>query len=91
MGLIHRLEGSEKPPVAAHLFMAALGEYKRGAVTKAQIVDKLKLSPSEAGQLQSYLTNLDADAIDRQLIHDVLLLLSGGLYTVAQAKTRLGV
>ena len=91
MGLLQRLEGSEKPKLSPHEFMAGLAEYKRGAVTKAQIVAAFGLSAAEEIQLQNYLDNLDADTINRALIHDVLFLLEGGHYTVAQAKTRLGV
>ncbi len=91
MGLIHRLEGSESPKVPVHQFMAALGEYKRGAASQAQIVAAFNLSEAEETQLEVYLSNLDTDAINRQLIHDVLLLLERGHYTVGQAKERLGV
>jgi len=91
MGLLQRLEGSQSPKLSPHEFMAGLAEYKRGAVTKAQLVAAFGLSSAEATQLQNYLDQLDGDVIDRQLIHDVLFLLEGGHYTVAQAKTRLGV
>jgi hypothetical protein len=71
--------------------MAALAEYKRGAVTGQNIVDAFNLSGSEATQLNTWLTNLDTDAINRQLIHDVLLLGEGEYYSKAQVQSRLGV
>lgn len=71
--------------------MAALGEYKRGSVTANQIVDGLNLNATEATNLNEWLAGLDNDTIDRQLIHDVLLLLEAQLYTIAKAKTRLGI
>lgn len=82
-------EGQEK--IAVHQFMAALAEYKRGAATKANIVNAFNLTTAEAVQLQQFLNNLDASMIDRSLIHDVLLLGEAGLYNETQVRTRLSV
>jgi hypothetical protein len=87
--LIDPAEGEEKLPV--HQFMAGLAEYKRGAITGPQLVEAFNLSGAEATQLQNFLDNLDGDAIDRALIHDVLLLGETGLYSAAQVVSRLGV
>ena len=93
MSLLSRLvdpqPGEEK--IACHQFMAALAEYRRGAVSPAQIVAAFNLDASETTQLQNWLDNLDADTINRQLIHDVLLLGEVGLYTQSQVAGRLGV
>lgn len=93
MSLLTRLIGTntsgDKLPV--HQFMAGLAEYKRGAVTKAQIVAAFDLSADEATALDEWLTNLDADTIDRALIHDVLMLAEEDRYTIAQVKARLGI
>jgi hypothetical protein len=86
--LIDPLEGEEKLPV--HQFMAALAEYKRGAVTGAQVVSAFNLSGSEATALQEFLTNLDSDAINRAMIHDILMLGEDGQYPIATVRTRLG-
>lgn len=93
MTLLTRLLGSnpaeDKLPV--HEFMAALAEYKRGAVTGPQVVTAFGLSAQEATAPQTFLNNLDGNSIDRAMIHDVLLLGEGGYYTEAQVKARLGV
>jgi len=81
--------GEEKIP--AHQFMAALAEYKRGAITGQQVVGAFDLSGAEATSLQSWLANLDTDVINRQLIHDVLLLGEAGLYPMPMVQNRLGV
>jgi hypothetical protein len=91
MAILQRIKGAEKPKICSHDIMAALAEYKRGAVTAAQIVAAFDLTPAEATNLDQWLTNLDTDVINRQLIHDVLMLLEGDYYTVAIAKTRLGI
>lgn len=83
------LKGEDKLPV--HQFMAALAEYKRGAITKQNVVDAFELSTEEATQLQNFLDNLDSETINRGMIHDILLLGETGLYTKAQVKNRLGV
>jgi len=87
--LVAPLEDEEKLPV--HQFMAALAEYKRGAVTGAQLATAFDLTPEEATALQNFLSNLDSDTINRALIHDVLMLGEYGLYTLNQVKSRLGV
>jgi hypothetical protein len=91
MPLLDRLLGTEEPKLPVHEFMAALAEYKRGAVSKAQIVSAFDLSAGEATALDAYLSALDADTIDRTLIHDVLMLGEGEYYTKAQVQSRLGV
>ena len=91
MALLDRLLGTEEPKLPVHEFMAGLAEYKRGAITGAQVVSAFNLSGTEATQLQGFLDNLDGDTISRELIHDVLLLGEGGYYTKTQVKNRLGV
>lgn len=85
MTLLDRLEGTEEPKIAVHQFMAALGEYKRGAITGPQVVTAFNLSPIEATALDDWLSNLDTNKINRAKIHDVLLLLEDGLYAQAKA------
>ena len=91
MALLDRIIGTEEPKIPVHQFMAALAEYKRGAVTGAQVVAAFDLSTEETAALDTWLSNLDTDAINRDLIHDVLLLAEDGLYTKATVITRLGV
>ena len=90
MSLLDRLLGTEEPNLSIHAFMAAMAEYKRGAVTGQQVVDVFALSPQEATHLQEFLDNLDSDAINRAVIHDVLLLGGDGLYPKTMVKNRLG-
>lgn len=90
MGLLQRLLGTEEPKLAVHQFMAGLAEFKRGAVTKQNIIDAFGLSVDESNQLQTFLDNIDTDVISRDLIHDVLLLGETGKYTENQVKSRLG-
>jgi hypothetical protein len=87
--LIAPLENEEKLPI--HEFMAALAEYKRGVVTKQNIITAFGLNTAEANALQDFLTNLDSSSINRSLIHDVLLLGEGGHYTKTQIKNRLNI
>lgn len=91
MALLDRLIGTEEPKLPVHQFMAALAEYKRAAITGPQIVSAFDLSAGEATSLQDFLDNLDSVAIDRSMIHDVLLLAEAGYYTKAQVQARLGV
>jgi len=91
MSLLDRLLGTEDPSLPVHQFMAALGEYKRGAVTKTDVVNAFSLSAGEATSLQSFLNELDASMIDRSKIHDVLLLGEANLYTKTKVKAELGI
>jgi hypothetical protein len=75
-----------------HQFMAGIAEFERGAVNQAQFATAFDLDAGEEAQLVTWYTGVylvDPD-IDRQVLHDVLLLAEGGQYTNAQAKTRLG-
>jgi len=87
--LIEPAVGEEKIPV--HQFMAALAEYKRGAVTGAQVVSAFGLSAQETTALQSFLNNLDGNSINRAMLHDVLMLAEAGLYPLSKVRSRLGV
>lgn len=95
MSLLTRLTqpqaGEERLPV--HEFMASLAEFKRGApgVNATSIGDAFGLSQAERNQLNNFISNLNANTIDRALIHDVLLLGVGKFYTVNQCASRLGV
>lgn len=93
MALLDRLQGGSETEakIPVHAFMAALAEYKRGSVTGAQIISAFNLSAGEQSSLQEFLDNLDSTTIDRAKIHDVLILLEGEFYTIAKAKTELGI
>lgn len=93
MSLLTRLISPSDPEdkLPVHTFMAALAEYKRGAITGQQVIDAFELSGTEATSLQKFLDNLDGDSINRALIHDILLLGEAGHYTESQAKARLGI
>lgn len=90
--LIAPLEGEEKIPV--HQFLAALAELVRGApgVTTPALASAFNLSPTEQTSLLDFVTEMQAAniALQRQKIHDVLLLGEGGQYTVNQVMVRLG-
>lgn len=93
--LIAPLAGEAKLP--AHQFMAALAELKRGApgVTQAAIATAFNLSAAEQTSLATFVSNMQSGVppfpLSREQIHDVLMLGEMGIYTVAQAKSRLGV
>ncbi len=92
MSLLTRLidphpNNEERLPV--HQFMAALAEYKRGAITGTQVASAFNLSAGETTALQEFLDNLDTSTIDRAKIHDVLMLGSYGLYTITKVRTEL--
>lgn len=91
MSLLDRLLNLEDPKIPVHQFSAAMGEYKRGAVTGGQVAAAFDLTAEEITQLQNWLANVDADTINRTMVHDVLLLGEVGLYTKQQVKDRLGV
>jgi len=89
MSLLGRLSGREENKIAVHTFMALLAEYKRGAITAQQAINALELSAGEVTQVQALITRIDANQVDRAMIHDVLLLLETGLYTEILAQNRL--
>lgn len=89
--LVAPLPGEDKLPV--HQFMASLAELKRGApgVTQGSIATSFNLSASEQTQLANFVTQQTSGAINREMIHDVLMLGELGAYTVQQCLNRLGV
>lgn len=93
MSLLSRLvdpaPGEDQIPV--HQFMAALAELKRAApgVTIASIVTAFSLSAGEQTELEGLVNSAYLDKIDRQLIHDVLLLGEGGQYSLSACQSRL--
>lgn len=89
MGLLDRLAGSEEPKIAVHTFMALLAEFKRGHITGQQAIQYLELSDSEVQEAQALIARINAGAVDRADIHDVLLLLETGAYTKSIAQNRL--
>ncbi len=100
MTLLDRLLGLQPDPetrIPVHEFMAGVSEYKRGAVTRAQVKTAFNLSVDEGTQLDVWLDNFDADTLNRALVHDVLLLGSGRdennvpFYPKATVRTRLNV
>jgi hypothetical protein len=90
MALIDRVLGQEEPKLPVHQFMAALAEYKRGAITGAQVVSAFNLSQAETTQLQSFLSRLDSNNLSREMIHDILMLGEYGLYNRSFVLSRLG-
>ncbi len=91
--------GGKDFKISIHGFMAALGELKRGQVTKAQVVAAFDLDASAETDLDALiakvqgLPNNQARENFRMELHDVLLLAEGDLaYTTRAAlRTRLGV
>lgn len=90
MSLLDRLLSKEDPNLAVHQFTAAVAEYKRGAITGQQVIDAFDLSAAEAISLQEFLDNMDAATIDREKVHDVLLLGVMDHYTKIKVKIELG-
>lgn len=93
MGLLTRLvdpqEGEERIPI--HQFMAALAEYGRNApgVNLNSISNAFGLSAQEETALANFIGNLNSNMINRALIHDVLMLGEGHIYTVQNVRDRL--
>lgn len=88
------LEGEEKIP--AHQFVAAIYEFKRGApgVNAARIQQEFNLSAQELAELTAWYTANIAPStppIPRDLLHDILLLVEKGHYSVDQARVRLNI
>ncbi len=91
MALLDRILGTEAPKIPAHQFVAALAEYKRGEVTGAQVATAFGLSQPEIAALGNWLSRLDNNSINREIVDDVLMLGEAGYYTKAQVQNRLGV
>lgn len=93
MSLLSRLvdpqPGEQK--IAVHQFMAAVAELKRGApgVTVQSIGVAFALSPAEEAELAAFVSTFFTDGINRDLIHDVLLLGEDSLYSLEQCSDRL--
>jgi len=95
MSLISRLIGSdsteEKLPV--HQFIASMAEGRRGEATKVQIVTFWNLTSAEEAQMDQIWANLHGTgtkSINREELHDVLMLSERGIRNEAQVMTRLG-
>lgn len=91
MGLCERLQGSEEPKLSVHTFTAAAAEVARGKVGATAAANALGLSAGERVEANTLITLVGNGTLNRPEVHDVLLLLEAGHYTVAQTKTRLGV
>ncbi len=91
MVLLDRLLGNEEPKLPVHQFMAGLAEYKRGApgVTLAALSTALNLSAPEQADLAVIANLFATDVIDRDTIHDVLLLGEIGTYTPQNCLDRI--
>lgn len=93
MSLLTRLvapaEGEAK--LSVHGFMAALAEYKRGApgVTLAAITAAFGILPEEQADLSTVAGLFVSDVIDRDRLHDVLLLGEMQVYSVQACQDRI--
>jgi hypothetical protein len=89
--LVAPLPGEDKLPV--HQFMAALAELYRGApgVTQGSIATAFNLTAGEQTQLANFVSQQSGGAINREMIHDVLMLGELGIYSVQNCLNRLGV
>ena len=98
MALFHRIartEGFVKIPV--HQFSAALREYIRGRVTRAQIIAAFNLAASDLPGLDTFLTRIDGATAAQKIaigsaIDDVCMLAEGRqVYsTETEWNTRVG-
>jgi len=91
MGLYERLKGVEEPKLSVHRFVAAAAEVARGKVSATTAANALGLSQAERTEANTLITLVQNGTLNRPEVHDVLLLLEAGDYSVAQTKTRLGV
>lgn len=90
MGLLTRLVNPpDEQGISSHLFMAALAEFKRGAVTLTQVGDFFNLSAQERTELANFSTQMLGDVITREQVHDVLMLGRSGAYNESTCSTRL--
>ena len=93
MSLLSRLVApqGEEVKIPVHQFMAALAEGKRGApgVDLASISAVFELDAGEQADLATFLLNFYGGIIDREMIHDVLMLGERGIYTVQNCADRL--
>lgn len=91
MALIDRLIGLAEPKIPTHQFMAALGEYKRGApnVTLAAITTAFGILVGEQADLSTVANLLVTDQIDQETLHDVLLLGETGIYDSPTCVSRI--
>jgi len=91
MTLLRRLIGLDTPKIAVHQFMAALAEYKRSApnVTLAAINSAFSLTGQEQTDLATLANLFATDVIDRDTIHDVLLLAEDAIYSEQAAQDRI--
>lgn len=99
MGILEIIAGQEEPPpntrINPHSVCWVLGEFERGRFNRQQAAQKLNLPAQMAVELDAWLRGFprvdpSARPIDRSKLHDVLGMLEQGMYTVAEAKTELG-
>jgi len=89
--LVAPVGSEDKLPV--HQFMAAIAEFRRGApgVTANSIAAAFDLDSSELTALTNwYVGQVLNNNVNREEVHDVLLLGEGGQYTLTQVRNRLG-
>jgi hypothetical protein len=89
MLILDRLIGNQKPKIPIHGFMALLSEYKRGQITKNEIVSILNLNNIEQNELKNFFN--DVNNINRDMLHDVLILGELGYYTKDKIIDRLNI
>lgn len=92
MGLLSRLvqPADNEEKISIHAFMAAVAEYARGEVDPGFFLAKFGVAAGkENGTLTDLLFNVDSGKIDRNVIHDVLLLGESGIYTLKRVEQRL--
>jgi len=97
MSLVTRLvspdqqAGEIKLPV--HQFTMAIAEYKRGALSGANLVSKFELDAAETTTLQQWQTVLDASGEPaagwRSQLEDIFGLGETGHYSMAEVEARL--
>jgi hypothetical protein len=103
MGFLEIVAGTEPVPagvkgINAHGIMCLLGEMSRGRYGAADLMNRMGVAGQLRTEIQQWAqtlgpTKLDpsGNRINREKIHDVLIGLDQGLYTVAEAKRELGI
>ena len=91
MGIYERMAGAEAPRLQVHTFTSACGEIARGGINGTNAANRMNLTTAERQEATTLFNRVTGGQVTPQMTIDVLLLLEVGFYTVAEAKTRLGV
>lgn len=95
-GIYERLTSTDIDKITTHSFVAALAEWSRNAVTRAQVISAFTLDSEETTEVDAIKGTYDGlgtaqlKAAYLLKISDVFILVEHGFYTESKAKTELG-